>query len=80
MSNSCGYEAVTSLTPYVEYSYWNPLNEVYFLCKRDVSSLPMTEDMQIFKLGILMILSNSELIVILTTQDKSKLTLLVHFY
>ena len=59
---------------------WNPLNEVYLLCKFGVSSFSMTGDIKIFKLVILLTLSSSKLIVIFLSFGKLKLTLLVYNY
>ena len=50
---------------------WNPFNYVYLLFKFDVSSFSVTGDILIFKLVILLILSNSKLIFILLTFYKS---------
>ena len=67
------------ICPLRRSTQWNPFN-VYLLSRFDVSSCFMTGDTLIFKLVILLALSNSKLMFIFLTLGKLKLTLFVLFY
>ena len=70
---------MTSLPNGAEYPI-EPFKWGLPVSKFDVSSIPMTDDIYIFKLVILLTLNSSKLIVILMPLDKLKLTLHAHFY
>ena len=70
---------MTSLPNGAEYPI-EPFKWGLPVSKFDVSSIPMTDDIYIFKLVILLTLNSSKLIVILMALDKLKLTLHAHFY
>ena len=78
--NSSPSHAYELIACYLEAEYpIKPLNEVYLMSKFDVSSFSVTEDIQIFKLVILLTLSSSKLIFILVALGQSKLAQLVSF-
>ena len=70
---------MTSLPNGAEYPI-EPFKWGLPVSKFDVSSIPMTDNIYIFKLVILLTLNSSKLIVILMALDKLKLTLHAHFY